>query len=136
MMEPARLDEVIRTLAKSLADEVARIDPNVTHRIGSHSNDVYPYRFWQAFALSDPDFTVVFSVDWWTTASAIKLSADIATDDGTLLAEFRDLCMDASMPAHERGRLTEEWTRELDSFVKSNAGVIVRSLIQGPKPGS
>jgi hypothetical protein len=136
MTDPNHLN-AIPSLATALAQEVARINGSITQRSGTSSNDAFPYRFWQSFAFSSHhDFTVDFSVDCLTTPSGIRLSADIATDDGSILAEFRDLSIDAVTAAQDRERLLEEWTHELESFVKLNAPLIVQSLIRDQDPES
>jgi hypothetical protein len=79
--------DVLNASFLALAEQLAADLPGLRWSCGHHDNESFPFRAYAAFAVDGDDDDVVVSVDFRHIHEALAYSADVARDDGEVLAE-------------------------------------------------
>jgi hypothetical protein len=110
------------------SQSVRELEPGIVERTGRSSNDAFPFRFWQSFSLPEQEFSVDFSIDCFRGEAGFRLSSDISTSDGIVLAEYPEAIVRYSLPDDEKSAQIEAWLSGLQSFLRQEAKGIVAQL--------
>jgi hypothetical protein len=115
---------------KVMSSLIRRLDSDVIESSGRDTNEAFPYRYWQSFRLPHWDFSVDISVDCKRVDEGFELSADIATSDGFVLAEFQTRHIAAVLSDHDKEVAIDTWVKSLYEFLQSHADIVVQKLKQ------